>query len=204
MALRIFPEDELVLDLLADMSGQVTEIVRLLSELLGSPELDAAALDAIREREARSTDLYFSVMTTVRSTFVIPIPRQDVYMLGHWLNRAAEELLAVAEAHAAYALTRPPSYATDQLSVIVRMSELTTRAMRDLGSLEGLDDYWYEMLRLGKQSDRIHQQHLAHLLENHKALAAMRREQVVQRFAAAAQALVRVSTEVGRIVVAES
>lgn len=204
MALRIFPEDELVLDLLADMSGQVTEIVRLLSELLGSPETDVATLEAIRECEARSTDLYFSVMTTVRSTFVIPIPRQDVYVLGHWLNRAAEELLAVAEAHVAYALTRPPSYATDQLSVIARMSELTTRAMSDLGSLEGLDDYWYEMLRLGKQSDRIHQLHLAHLLENHKALAAMRRERVVQRFAAASQALVRVSTEVGRIVVAES
>ncbi|MFI7494022.1 DUF47 domain-containing protein [Kocuria sp. M4R2S49] len=204
MALRIFPEDELVLDLLADMSGQVTESVRLLSELLGSPEFDAATLDAIRECEARSTDLYFSVMTTVRSTFVIPIPRQDVYLLGHWLNKAAEELLAVAEAHVAYALNRPPAYATDQLGVIERMSELTTRAMRDLGSLQGLDDYWYEMLRLGKQSERIYQLHMTHLLENHKAIPAMRRERAVRRFAGAARALVRVSTEVGRIVVAES
>jgi uncharacterized protein len=84
------------------------------------------------------------------------------------------------------------------------MSELTTRAMRDLGSLQGLDDYWYEMLRLGKQSERIYQLHMSHLLEHHKAIAAMRRERAVRRFAGAARALVRVSTEVGRIVVAES
>jgi uncharacterized protein Yka (UPF0111/DUF47 family) len=204
MALRIFPEDGLVLDLLADMSAQVTESVRLLAEMLGAPEADGATLDAVRECEARSTDLYFSVMTTVRSTFVIPIPRQDVYVLGHWLNKAAEELLALAEAHVAYGLSRPPSYATDQLAVIVRMSELTTRAMRNLSSFEGLDDYWYEMLRLGKQSERIYHLHMAHLLENHKALAALRRERAVERFAAAARALTRVSTEVGRIVVAES
>lgn len=204
MALRIFPEDERVLDLLAEMSGQVTEAVRHLSELLGSPESTGAALEAIRECEARSTDLYFSVMTTVRSTFVIPLPRQDVYVLGHWLNRAAEELLGVAEAHVAFALTRPPSYATDQLAVILRMSELTTRAMRNLGSLEGLDDYWYEMLRLGKQAERLHEAHLAHLLEHHKALQALRRERAVERFVGAARALKQVSTEVGRIVVAES
>ncbi|ALU39404.1 hypothetical protein AS188_06155 [Kocuria flava] len=204
MALRIFPEDEQVLDLLAEMSEQVTEAVRLLSELLGSPEHAVGVLDGIRACETRSTDLFFSVMTTVRSTFAIPLPRQDVYILGEWLNRAAEELLAVAEAHVAYGLTRPPSYATDQLGVIVRMSELTTRAMRDLGSFEGLDDYWYEMLRLGKQAERIHHLHLAHLLEHHNAHQALRRERAVERFVGAARALGQVATEVGRIVVAES
>ena len=204
MALRIFPEDEQVLDLLADMSGQVTEAVRFLSELLGSPDTAPSALEGLRACETRSTDLYFAVMTTVRSTFVIPVPRQDVYVLGHWLNKAAEELLAVAEAHVANGLSRPPSYATDQLGVIVRMSELTTRAMRNLSSLEGLDDYWYEMLRLGKQAERINQMHMAHLLENHKPIQVMRRQGVVDRFLAAARALGQVSTEVGRIVVAES
>jgi len=204
MALRIFPEDDKVLDLLADMSGQITEAVRLLSELLGTPGPSRDILEAIRECEARTSDLYFSVMTTARSTFVLPVPRQDVYVLGYWLNKAAEELLAVAEAHVAYELTRAPAHATDQLAVIVRMSGLTTRAMRNLSTLDGLDDYWYEMLRLGKQSERIHQLHMAHILEHHKAIPAMKRQLAVERFVGAARALVRVSTEVGRIVVAES
>lgn len=204
MALRIFPEDDRILDLLAEMSGQVTEAVRHLAELLGSPETAAAALDAIRACETRSTDLYFSVMTTLRSTFVLPLPRQDVYVLGRWLNRAAEEVLAVAEAHVAHQLDRPPSYATDQLSVISRMSELTTRAMHGLADLDGLDDYWHEMLRLGKQSERIYQLHMVHVLETHKPNQALRRERAVERFVGAARALVQVSTEVGRIVVAES
>jgi hypothetical protein len=204
MALRIFPEDDKVLDLLADMSGQITEAVRLLSELLGTPGPSTDVLEAIRECEARTSDLYFSVMTTARSTFVLPVPRQDVYVLGYWLNKAAEELLAVAEAHVAYELTRAPAHATDQLAVIVRMSGLTTRAMRNLSTLDGLDDYWYEMLRLGKQSERIHQLHMAHILEHHKAIPAMKRQLAVERFVGAARALVRVSTEVGRIVVAES
>jgi hypothetical protein len=84
------------------------------------------------------------------------------------------------------------------------MSGLTTRAMRNLSTLDGLDDYWYEMLRLGKQSERIHQLHMAHILEHHKAIPAMKRQLAVERFVGAARALVRVSTEVGRIVVAES
>lgn len=204
MALRIFPQDERVLDLLAEMSEQVTEAVRLLSELLGSPGSAAATLDAVRECEARSTDLYFSVMTTARSTFVLPLPRQDVYILGQWLNRAAEELLGLAEAYVSYQLSHPPSYATDQLGVISRMSQLTTRAMHNLASLEGLDDYWYEMLKLGKQAERIHHLHMVHVLETYKAGQAMRRERAVERFVSAARALVQVSAEVGRIVVAES
>jgi hypothetical protein len=76
--------------------------------------------------------------------------------------------------------------------------------MRNLSSLEGLDDYWYEMLRLAKQAERIHQLHMAHLLEHHKPLQVMRRQRAVDRFVGAARALGRVSTEVGRIVVAES
>ncbi|RKQ33649.1 hypothetical protein [Kocuria tytonis] len=204
MAFRIFPEDERITDLLVQMSQCVSTVVEQLSEHIGQADnVWEQPLGDLLETEDRCTNLYFSLMTTTRSSYVVPIPRQDVYVLGHWLLKAVQSLVACAEFHRQYRVERPSPHATDQLAVIQHMAHMTTKAMGRLASLDELDDYWFEMMRLTRQTERTQRAYRADLLENHKAAQAIRRMDTAQQLFDAAAALGQVSAEVGRILVTE-
>lgn len=205
MAFRIFPEDERVTDLLVQMAQCVLTAVEQLSEHLGQiDKVWELPITDLLDTEDRCTNLYFSLMTTTRSSYVVPIPRQDVYVLGHWLLRAVQCLVACAELHRQYKVERPSSHATEQLAVIQHMAHMTLKAMGRLTSLEELDDYWFEMIRLTRQAERTQRSYRASLLDEFKAGQAIRRMDTAQQLFDAAQALGQVSSEVGRILVTES
>lgn len=205
MAFRIFPEDERVVELLVKMSGCVTASVDLLAEhIAAADERAEETMRGLLDSEDECSSLYFSLMTTARSSYVVPIPRQDLYILGRWVLRCVQALTACAETQKLYGLDRPASHAAEQLAVIRLMSELTTKAMGRLATLDELDDYWFEMIRLSRQAERAQRGYRAHLLERHKATHALRRIDAADRLLDAARALADVAAEVGRILVAES
>lgn len=205
MAFRIFPEDERVIELLVQMSQCVTTSVDLLAEhLSATDERVAETMQSLLDTEDECSNLYFSLMTTTRSSYVVPIPRQDLYILGQWIQKALEALVACAETQQLYKIDRPTSHATEQLNIIRLMSEMTTKAMGRLATLDELDDYWFEMIRLSRQSERTHRTYRASLLDKHKALQALRRMDAAGRLLDASRALAHVSAEVGRVLVSES
>ena len=205
MAFRIFPEDERVIELLVQMSQCVTTSVDLLAEhLSATDERVAETLQSLLDTEDECSNLYFSLMTTTRSSYVVPIPRQDLYILGQWIQKSLEALVACAETQQLYKIDRPTSHATEQLNIIRLMSEMTTKAMGRLATLDELDDYWFEMIRLSRQSERTHRTYRAFLLDKHKALQALRRMDAAGRLLDASRALAHVSAEVGRVLVSES
>ncbi|MDO4255236.1 MAG: hypothetical protein Q4C81_08875 [Kocuria sp.] len=205
MALRIFPEDDRILDLLANMAGQVNEAARCCSELLGAADDHVEkSLEEARRVDARAADLYFSAMTTSRSSYVLPIPRDDVYILSGWLARACESLLLAAETMAEPAMRRQSKHAMEQLNTIGRMANLSGPAMYNLSTLEGLDDYWFDMYRLRKQADQTFETHRLDLLDQHKPAVALKRTIMVEHLHNSTRALSQLATEVGRIVVAET
>ncbi|KAA9394147.1 hypothetical protein FCK90_08490 [Kocuria coralli] len=205
MPFRIFPEDDRVLDLLAEMAGQVNESARCCSELLGAEDghIEEVLAEA-RSIDSRSADLYFSAMTTSRSSYVLPIPRSDVYVLSGWLARACESLLLAAEAMAEPTTRRQAKRTAEQLNTIGRMANLSVRAMHGLSDLTGLDEYWYDMLRLRKQADRTFELHRLDLLDKHKPAVALRLTIMVEHLHNCTRAMSQLATEVGRIVVSET
>lgn len=205
MAFRIFPEDERVIELLVHMSQCVTTCVDLLAEhISATDERRQETLQALLDAEDECSNLYFSLMTTTRSSYVVPIPRQDLYILGQWILKSVEALVACAETQELYQIGRPTSYATEQLNIIRLMAEMTTKAMGRLATLDEHDDYWFEMIRLSRQSERTHRTYRAALLDKHKAPHALRRMDAAGSILDAARALSHVSAEVGRVLVAES
>ena len=112
-------------------------------------------------------------------------------------------LVACAELHRQYKVERPSSQATEQLAVIQHMAHMTCKAMGRLTSMDELDDYWFEMMRLTRQAERTQRAYRARLMEDYKAAQAIRRMDTAQQLFDAAQALGQVSSEVGRILVAE-
>lgn len=206
MRLRIFPEDDGVLQILVQLADQVQEGVRCCSELLAAqhgqvPELRelAGAIDT------RVADLHFGILTTARTTYVLPLPRSDLYALSSHLARASEHLVLAAESLASSELRgRQSGCTTEQLATVSRMASLSRPAMANLSSLDGLDEYWYDLHRLRKQSDRTHERHRQELFERLSPAEAFQHLMIADQLYDSARAMARLAHEVGRITVSEA
>ena len=95
-----------------------------LSEILGVPADEHGKLvEDMHNHEAKSAELHFALLTNMRTSFVNPLPREDMYALSRYLNEAMEKLDAAAELVALYKLERLPKRAADQLEIISRQAE---------------------------------------------------------------------------------
>ena len=205
MKLRLFPQENAGLELLSQMGKKLIQGSGTLSEVLGAEPADYERLaEQMHQLEAEITDLHFALMTQMRSSFINPLPREDLYGLSITLMSAMENLDAAAEVITLYRLTGISGRAAEQLEVIGRQAELTAGAMRRLASLQDLDDYWIEMLRLAKRSERTHRIWISELLRDHKPLSYARHRDLADQLAGTATALRRCATAVGGILVRES
>lgn len=205
MKLRLFPQENAGLELLANMAGELVLGVRSMSGILGaSPDEYDALAEELHQHEAAATEFHFALLTTMRTSFINPLPREDLYALSRLLGEAIEKLDGAAELIALYRLGKLSRRAAEQLEVIGRQAELTADAMRLLGSPGDLEDYWIEILRLAKRAERTHRAWCAELLRDHKSAQYARHRDVANQLVDVTKDLRRVATQVGSILVRES
>ncbi|MCQ9162608.1 MULTISPECIES: DUF47 domain-containing protein [unclassified Arthrobacter] len=187
------------------MAEQLVAGTQTLAELLGARRGDFPALaETMRQHEGTATAAFSTLLTTMRTSFINPLPREDLYALGRLLHEACEMLTGAAELVELYTLERIPPRGADVLEILSRQAELTASAMKALNDLDSLEDYWLEILRLAKRADHTHRILVAELLENHSPASFARYRSVADQFAAASTKMKAVATQVGSIIVKES
>ncbi|WP_307078945.1 DUF47 domain-containing protein [Arthrobacter pascens] len=205
MKLRLFPQEPAGLNLLSEMARQIVLASATMAELLGVPAAEHSKLvEDMHNHEAKSAELHFALLTHMRTSFVNPLPREDMYALSRYLNEAIEKLDAAAELVALYKLERLPKRAADQLEVISRQAELTVDAMRRLNNLDDLEDYWIEILRLAKRAERSHRVWVADMIKDMKWAQYSRNRDIANQLVEVTKDMRRVATQVGSIIVKES
>lgn len=205
MKLRLFPQEPAGLNLLAQLARQIVLATGTLSEILGAPASENERLvEDMHNHEAKCAELHFALLTHMRTTFVTPLPREDIYALSRYLNEAMEKLDAAAELVSLYKLDRLPKRAADQLEIISRQAELTVDAMRNLDNLDDLEDYWIEILRLAKRAERSHRVWVADMLNEMKAARYARTRDIAEELVGVTRDMRRIATQVGSIIVKES
>lgn len=205
MKLRLFPQEPAGLNILAQLAGQLVLATGTLSEILGAPASEnARLLEDMHNHEAKSAELHFALLTHMRTSFVNPLPREDMYALSRFLNEAMEKLDAAADLVSLYQLDRLPKRAADQLEIISRQAELTVDAMRRLDDLNDLEDYWIEVLRLAKRAERSHRVWVADMLNEMKPTRYARNRDIAEQLVGVTREMRRIATQVGSIIVKES
>ncbi|WP_125611823.1 DUF47 domain-containing protein [Specibacter cremeus] len=205
MKFRLFPQETAGLDILRGMAEHVLAGTQTLAELLGAARDGHGDLaEEMRRHEAASTANFATLMTTMRTSFINPLPREDLFAIGRGLNEAAETLTGAAEVITLFRLERFPGRAGDQLEILARQAELTVTAMARTEDLDSLEDYWLEVLRLAKRADHTHRAFLAELLAEHTFVQFTKYRALADQLAQGSLNMRRVATRIGSIIVKES
>ena len=203
--LRLFPRETAGLQALAHMAEQILVGTRTLAQMLGAGRGNFSTLaESLRQQEAASMADFATLLTGMRTSFINPLPREDLYALGRLLNETSEILAGAGEIIELYTLDRIPNRVGDQLEILSRQAELTTGAMKSLNDLDSLEDYWLEVLRLAKRADHTHRTVVADLLEAHSPTTFAKYKALADQFAAASGKMRAIATHVGSIIVKES
>lgn len=205
MLQKLFPKENSSLKALSAMANSVADSAALLSEMVGStPDVYPGLLDQMLEHESQVQDQFFTTLTTVRSSFASPIPREDLYIIASSLNNAVEKLTSAGNVLALHKIDRFTPHATTLLDIIQREAMLTSAIIPRLEELRGLDQYWIDMLRITKQATRTAQAYDAEILGQYKTDRYLKIRKFITEVTAASDAMRAVSGDIGRIIVQES
>jgi predicted phosphate transport protein (TIGR00153 family) len=203
---RLTPQNTSFYDLFASSAAHLVAGAQILTEVLGADPVDREALaQKMREAEHAADEATHEIMRRVNSSFITPFDREDIYALASSLDDCMDLMEAAVDLIVLYRIDELPAGVAAQVEVLARMADLTAEAMPRLRSMKDLAEYWIEINRLENQGDQLYRRLLAELFNGDlKAVAIMKRKEVVDELEAAADAFEHVAHMVESIAVKES
>lgn len=192
-------------ELLTNTAREVRSGVQLLAQLLGLPEAEREALrEELLTLEGNAMNLHFNVMTHMRSVFLTPLPRQDIYSLSQQLNRTMEHVVAAGDFLISRNRLKLSPQSSEQVETLTRQVDLTIGALSRLDDFDQLEDFWIQMQRLAKQANRTHREWIISTDGAFQPNIALQQTQVAEALLSAVEAQRTVAITAGSIIVRES
>jgi predicted phosphate transport protein (TIGR00153 family) len=204
---RLTPQENSFYDLFAKSASYLVDGSRELTTILGAPISEREAIAArMREIEHQADEATHEIIRKVNSSFITPFDREDIHGLAATLDDCMDLMDAAVDLIVLYRIGELPTGVSEQVEVLVRMSQLTADAMPRLRSMKDLSEYWIEINRLENQADQCYRRLLAQLFngESTDAITVMKHKEVIEELEAAADAFEQVAHKVESIAVKES
>ena len=166
-------------------------------------EADRTARE-LEDLDAASTASLMSFLTALRSAYVTPLPRQDLYRLAGGVHAATQRVVSAGVLIQRADLEHLPTHALDVLETVGRQAELLGRATTELRDLDALETTWMQLLRASRRTERVMVQWLADLGMDLLQRDFNRQREVAWALQSALEALGRVNTDLGMVLVRES
>lgn len=201
----LFTRDTPALRHMADLAEALHRSVHLVAQVAGTrgPEADRAARE-LEELDSSSSATLMAFLTALRSAYVTPLPRQDLYRLAGGVHAATQRVVSAGVLIQRADLEHLPAHALDVLETVGRQAELLGRSTTELRDLDALEATWMQLLRASRRTERIMVQWLADLGMDLLQRDYNRQREVAWALHAALEALSRVNMDLGMVLVRES
>lgn len=167
---RIIPREVKFFDMFAEMSENMTEAAKVLTQVLdtqSAPDI-AAGVKKIKEYEHKGDEMTHAVLRKLNQTFITPFDREDIHKLASSLDDVLDFINAAAVRMSLYKIENPPEAACKLAALIVKQSEELTKAVRLLEKQDHVMEHCVEINRLEDQADQICREAIATLFEFEK------------------------------------
>lgn len=190
---------------IVDLAEALRRSVHLVAQVAGArgPEADRTARE-LEDLDAASTASLMSFLTALRSAYVTPLPRQDLYRLAGGVHAATQRVVSAGVLIQRADLEHLPAHALDVLETVGRQAELLGRSTTELRDLDALEATWMQLLRASRRTERVMVQWLADLGMDLLQRDFNRQREVAWALQSALEALGRVNTDLGMVLVRES
>lgn len=202
---RLFSADESGAAHVRTLAKLLVESVDLVTQMFGASPESGAELDAqLDNLNARASKAQTSMLTALRSTYLTPLPRQDLYLLGTWINRAVEAVTITGTIIHATRQYRLPARAGDVLEILTRQADLVTEISAQLGQPDDMESTWMHLERLTHQAQRALVTWRLTDADELLARHYYRQQEVARSLEATFLTIREFSTQLGRILVRDS
>ena len=190
---------------MADLAGALHRSVHLVAQVAGTrgPEADRAARE-LEELDSSSSATLMAFLTALRSAYVTPLPRQDLYRLASGVHATTRRVVSAGVLIQRADLEELPTHALDVLETVGRQAELLARGAAEMRDLDALEATWMQLLRASRRTERIMVEWLADLGMDLLQRDYNRQREVAWALHAALEALSRVNMDLGMVLVRES
>lgn len=166
---RFIPRDAKFFDMFAEMSENLTEAARVLTQVLKTNGNDVeAGVRKIKDLEHRGDEMTHAILKKLNQTFITPFDREDIHRLASSIDDVLDFVNAAAARMLMYRIENPPPAAAELAGVIVRQSEEIAKACSLLEKNEHVLEHCVEINRLEDQADQICRSAIANLFDNEK------------------------------------
>ncbi|MCV7672487.1 hypothetical protein M3C05_010110 [Micrococcus luteus] len=190
---------------MADLAEALHRSVHLVAQVAGTrgPEADRAARE-LEELDSSSSATLMAFLTALRSAYVTPLPRQDLYRLASGVHATTRRVVSAGVLIQRADLEELPTHALDVLETVGRQAELLVRGAAEMRDLDALEATWMQLLRASRRTERIMVEWLADLGMDLLQRDYNRQREVAWALHAALEALSRVNMDLGMVLVRES
>jgi len=164
--MRLIPKDQQYFELFNSLADDVTAAAALLRELFETPARRAELVKAIKEVEHRADAKSHETIVRLNKTFVVPMDREDIYLLTARLDTVIDLLDDTARRAHQYRLdvVRPQAKSLAQL--IERSAGHLCEAVHALRDSRELSSHVRAVKELEEEADTVYQEAVADLLAN--------------------------------------
>ena len=165
---RLIPHEGKFFDLLAELSGYLTEGAKLLRNILEDPrdlDIRVEQVQAIEHQGDRATH---AIITKLNQSFITPFDREDIHKLASSLDDVLDYTNAAATRLAMYKITEPPAAAAELAGLIVLQSEELARGVSLLEKNGAVMKHCEEVNRLEDEADHLSRKAIAGLFDIEK------------------------------------
>ncbi|MDO5634005.1 MAG: hypothetical protein Q4G34_03910 [Micrococcus sp.] len=190
---------------MVELAKTLEQCVRVVAQAPGSDGADADTIDReLADLDAAASASLMSFLTALRSSYVTPLPRPDLYILASGVHAATQRVVGAGVLIHHASLADLPAQALDLLETIGRQAELLRQVPSQLRDLDTLEETWMNLLRASRRTDRVLVQWLAALGDDLLQRDFNRHREIAWGLESAMNALRSVNTHIGTVLVRES
>lgn len=153
---RLLAPDTASLEHLAALAQGLRDAVDRVAQVMAASSAHSGdADDELTRIDTEATARHMALLTSLRSAFITPLPRQDLYVLADAMNHTVEKVCNAGDFIITTGQYRFPSESLDILELLGRQADLCRDATGQFRDLDELEETWIQLQRMSKQAERL-------------------------------------------------